>query len=45
LRTVLQTPEWQSALAQLRGHDPDASGEVLSLRRVLPWWTYRRAKG
>ena len=23
---------------------PDESGQVLSLRRVLPWWSYRREK-
>jgi putative molybdopterin biosynthesis protein len=44
LRAVLQTPEWRRTLAGIPGHDEDESGQVLSLRRVLPWWTYRRAK-
>jgi putative molybdopterin biosynthesis protein len=44
LRRVLQTPQWQQAVAAIPGHAPDASGQVLSLRSVLPWWTYRRAK-
>jgi len=41
LRAVLQTPAWQGLLADIPGHSADSSGEVLSLRRVLPWWTYR----
>jgi putative molybdopterin biosynthesis protein len=44
LRAVLQTPGWQQALAAIPGHADDHGGEVLSLRRLLPWWTYRREK-
>jgi putative molybdopterin biosynthesis protein len=44
LRAALQTPPWRSALDAIPGHAPDESGHVLSLRKVLPWWTYRRAK-
>jgi putative molybdopterin biosynthesis protein len=45
LRAALQSAQWLQALQGLPGHDADESGEVLSLRRVLPWWSYRREKG
>ncbi|HWP17935.1 MAG TPA: substrate-binding domain-containing protein [Burkholderiaceae bacterium] len=45
LRRVLQDASWQQRLAQLPGYEPDRSGQVLSLRSVLPWWNYRRPKG
>jgi putative molybdopterin biosynthesis protein len=45
LRAVLRTPEWQRALASIPGHESDEAGRVLSLRSVLPWWSYRRPKG
>jgi putative molybdopterin biosynthesis protein len=44
LRALLRSPAWAAEVAALPGHAPDAPGEVLSLRRVLPWWTYKRAK-
>ena len=42
----LQSSDWQSRLAQLPGYDGARaqSGQVLSLRATLPWWTYRRKK-
>ena len=43
LRT-LQGAAWQARLAQIAGYQPSASGEVLSLRRELPWWSFRRPK-
>ena len=38
LRQVLQSPEWQAQLAALPGYAPWHSGEVLSLKRRMPWW-------
>lgn len=37
---TLQTPVWQDQLAALPGYSPWRSGEVLSLRRTLPWWNF-----
>ncbi|MDQ6680442.1 MAG: helix-turn-helix transcriptional regulator, partial [Pseudomonadota bacterium] len=44
LREALQSPEWQAALRTLPGYEPRRSGEVLSLKEVLPWWQYRKPK-
>jgi len=44
LREVLASAEWQSALRELPGYLPFRSGEVLSLKDVLPWWHYREPK-
>lgn len=44
LRHTLQHPAWQAEVAALAGHTAVQSGEVLSLRRVLPWWNYRLQK-
>jgi putative molybdopterin biosynthesis protein len=44
LLALLRDPAWQQQLAALPGYTPQRSGEVLSLRRVLPWWTYRKPK-
>ena len=41
LREVLASPEWQAALEAVPGYRAQRSGEVLSLKEVLPWWTYR----
>jgi putative molybdopterin biosynthesis protein len=38
LRRVLQSAQWQAALAGLAGYAPWRSGEVLSLKGQLPWW-------
>ena len=43
LRT-LQGAAWQARLAQIAGYQPSACGQVLSLRRELPWWSFRRPK-
>lgn len=40
LRQLLQTPAWLDKLAGIAGYTTQQSGEVLSMRRVLPWWTY-----
>ncbi|MCY7369790.1 MAG: helix-turn-helix transcriptional regulator [Polaromonas sp.] len=43
LRSGLQSEAWQRLLNELPGYSAlgARSGEVLSLRAVLPWWQYR----
>ena len=38
LQALLQTPQWQAAITAIPGYSTLRSGEVLSLRKVLPWW-------
>lgn len=38
LRDLLSSAPWQRQLAALPGYAPDRCGEVLSLKRELPWW-------
>ncbi len=38
LRELLAEPAWQQRVNGLPGYQADASGEVLSLHRQLPWW-------
>lgn len=44
LRTMLQTNEWAQHLTSLSGYSSDQSGQVQSLRTLLPWWTFKRTK-
>ena len=44
LRSILQSADWQQRLKTLPGYTPDESGHVLSLRAVLPWWSFPRRK-
>ncbi len=44
LLTLLHMPAWHAKLSEIAGYTPSQSGEVLSLRRVLPWWDYRLPK-
>ena len=44
LLAALRTPEWSEALNAIPGYRAERSGEVLSLRSVLPWWSYRKPK-
>ncbi|MDO9071950.1 MAG: substrate-binding domain-containing protein [Rubrivivax sp.] len=44
LRATLASPAWAQALQALPGYGVQRAGEVLSLKRALPWWNYRRAK-
>lgn len=44
LLQLLQTPAWQESVAGIPGYTAIQSGEVLSMRRVLPWWDYRQQK-
>ncbi len=41
LRDLLRSPAWQQQLGQIAGYAPAQSGEVLSLRQQLPWWSFR----
>ena len=42
----LKSGDWQNTLQKLPGYTGDQaqSGQVLSLRTVLPWWNYRKPK-
>ncbi|WP_394788000.1 substrate-binding domain-containing protein [Rhodoferax sp.] len=44
LRQVLQSATWRQSLAAMAGYQPSRSGEVLSLREVLPWWNFPKRK-
>ena len=37
---ILRSPAWQAALSAMPGYAPAQSGQVLSMRRVLPWWSF-----
>ena len=43
LRLQLQGQAWQQALSAIAGYRLHASGEIESLKRVLPWWRARRS--
>ncbi len=38
LQALLQSSHWQTEMAAIPGYAASHSGEVLSLRKVLPWW-------
>ena len=42
LRALLQTPQWTEILLGLEGYTPQQSGQVQSLRTVLPWWDFSK---
>ena len=44
LLQLLKMPEWQSTMESIPGYKALQSGEVLAMRRVLPWWDYRQKK-
>lgn len=44
LRALLASTSWQQALAAMPGYRPQHSGEVVSLRALLPWWQFTRRK-
>lgn len=44
LLRALRTPAWASIIGAIPGYSATGSGEVLSLRAVLPWWRYRTPK-
>lgn len=45
LQALLRSPQWQTKLAAIPGYAnrvASQTGEVLSLSKVLPWWSYRK---
>ena len=44
LLDVLRSSAWHAELGQVAGYAPQQSGQVLSMRQVLPWWNFARAK-
>jgi putative molybdopterin biosynthesis protein len=42
LQALLQTPQWKDDIALIPGYAASQSGQVLSMRKVLPWWDYRK---
>jgi putative molybdopterin biosynthesis protein len=44
LLAALQMADWRATLDAISGHAQECCGEVLSLRKVLPWWNYRKPK-
>ncbi|MDD2925063.1 substrate-binding domain-containing protein [Rhodoferax sp.] len=44
LRQLLQTPHWQAHVGAIAGYAPEQSGQVLSMRKVLPWWNFAQKK-
>lgn len=44
LRQLLQTPAWQDAVRSIAGYCPQDSGQVLSMRKILPWWHFLQVK-
>ena len=44
LLALLRSAAWQQALDAIPGYAAHRGGEVLSLRKVLPWWNYRKPK-
>ena len=44
LLQLLQSQGWHDEMAAIAGYTAQDSGQVLSLRKVLPWWDYRKQK-
>jgi putative molybdopterin biosynthesis protein len=44
LLAMLRDDAWRTQLGAIAGYTTEHGGEVLSLRRVLPWWSYRKPK-
>ncbi|MDR3455427.1 MAG: substrate-binding domain-containing protein [Rhodoferax sp.] len=44
LLQLLRSASWQTQLNAIAGYRAAQSGEVLSMREVLPWWDYRKPK-
>lgn len=44
LLQLLQTPQWLGQIAKIPGYAAHQSGQVLAMRKVLPWWDYRQDK-
>ncbi len=44
LLALLHTPQWQATVAAIPGYTSRQSGEVLAMRKVLPWWSFAQPK-
>lgn len=44
LLQLLRSAEWQRTMGRIAGYAPRQSGEVLAMRKVLPWWTFGTQK-
>ncbi|MBO9354803.1 LysR family transcriptional regulator [Bordetella petrii] len=44
LLAILRGSPWQEALSRMPGYAPVQCGQVLSMRRVLPWWSFPAKK-
>jgi molybdate transport repressor ModE-like protein len=44
LRSLLAQPAWAAALETFPGYGAQRPGEILSLTRAVPWWTFVHAK-
>ena len=44
LRDLLQDQAWTQIIDSLNGYSSESSGEVQSLSKRLPWWTFKRTK-
>ncbi len=44
LLQLLRSADWQHTVAGIPGYAPQQSGEVLAMRKVLPWWTFGTQK-
>ena len=44
LREFLQSDAWHQRLRTLPGYEPMRSGDILSLKDQLPWWSFRTNK-
>jgi putative molybdopterin biosynthesis protein len=45
LLAVLRSTAWQAMLGTIPGYAPHESGNVLSLKQVLPWWAFKAQRG
>lgn len=45
LLAVLRSAAWQEQLRAIPGYAPHESGNVLSLKQVLPWWEFKAQRG
>ena len=41
LLTLLRSAAWRAQLDAMTGYRSSRSGEILSLREVLPWWEFK----
>lgn len=44
LRELLKHNEWQGHINDLPGYDTTAAGEVIALRKAMPWYSFKTAK-